>query len=242
MSALAGGLEVWPMDLSAPDLEDAVALLSADELDRAARFRFPHLRDSFTIARATLRALLAAYLDVSPHAIRFAYNAFGKPSLEWPTGGFEFNVSHSGNLAVYAFGRCAALGVDVEEVREMEDALEVARRFFAPAEVADLESAAAAERQRLFFTCWVRKEAFVKARGEALSIPLDSFRVQFLPGCPPCLMDADGSLKRDWQIHELPMPAGFEAALACRSGPLHVRIMDPQAAARVLRGAICSGL
>jgi len=229
------------MPLSDSDLAGCAAeFLSADELDRAARFRFRYLRDAFVLARAGLRTLLAGYLDQAPGAIRFAYDRFGKPSLAWPINDLRFNLSHSGNMAVYAFGQCRALGVDVEEVREMEDALDIARRFFASAEVAELENAGIAERHRLFFTCWVRKEAFIKAVGEALSMPLDSFRVQFLPGREPCVMDPDGGIKADWRLHDLPLGAGYQAALACYGGPAALHIVDSEAAGDVLRSAVGS--
>src|SRR5205823_935943 len=109
-------------------------------------------------------------------------------------------VSHSGGLAVYAFGLGCRIGVDIEQERDLADALQIATHYFAPDEIRDLTAAAASERTRLFFRCWARKEAYIKAVGGALSIPLDSFRVRFLLGEAPAVEIFEAAADETWSM------------------------------------------
>lgn len=206
-------LEVWPLELRAGEDTAAAArkILSPDEIARADRFLLPKHRNEFVICRAALRLLLGDYLDTGAAQIGFSYNDHGKPSIATPKTDLVFNLSHSGGMAVLVFGRGCRLGIDIERHREMPDLLQIATRFFAPDEVRDLCEGSAAERHPLFFNCWARKEAYVKAVGGALSISLNSFRVRFLPGERPAV-EIPGEAKR-WCMHNLDIAPGFSSAL-----------------------------
>nr|AFB69907.1 PPTase7 [uncultured bacterium] len=151
--------------------------LSQDQRVRAGRLVFERDRRRFMIGRARLRHLLAVRLGTCAELVELDYGPQGKPSL---AGGFaasdlRFNVSHCGDVALYAFSRCREIGVDVEAVREMPDADDIVERFFSPRERAAYRRLPARERPRGFFRCWTRKEAFIKALGSGLAYPLPDF-------------------------------------------------------------------
>lgn len=201
----AGEVHAWCVDLDAADVDGGVetAGLSADERARAARFHFARDRARFLRGRAALRRLLAGYADREPHALVFAPGAHGKPAM--PGTGLEFNLSHSGGCAVLAVTRGRRVGVDVERIRAERATLAVARRFFAPTEAAAVTAAPPAERALTFFRCWTRKEAYVKARGEGLSLPLDRFEVPLEPNATGALTVArdDHAEVMRWGLREL---------------------------------------
>lgn len=189
-----GDLHLWLIALYGSDLElaQAEAVLSADELSRARRFHFERDARRYVLAHAALRRILAGYLAVSPPALRFEVNAYGKPSLASGAApgdaGLTFNLSHSGELALLGVAAGRPVGVDIELVRPELATRQIAERFFSPAEVLALAALTTADWVHAFFRCWTRKEAFVKARGEGLSLPLDSFDVTLRPGEPPALL------------------------------------------------------
>ena len=161
----------WCVRLDVPPetIAGLYATLSQDERDRSARFRFARDRQRFIAARGALRALLGRYLGTRSGDIRFTYNAFGKPDLSPEFGGrLRFNLSHSGDLALIAVTTDAAVGVDLEYVRAHPDYPEIARSVFSATEVEELNRLPSHLYPRAFFTCWTRKEAYVKARGEGL--------------------------------------------------------------------------
>jgi 4'-phosphopantetheinyl transferase len=224
-------IHVWPVIVQGADSVVAKfeSFLAPDESTRAATFRFEHLRRSFMLSRGALRFLIGSYMGVSPEKVPLIQGVHGKPSLVQPeraSPAFEFNVSHSGDLALFAFTTGCELGVDVEQIRLLEDMTRVASHFFSREETEDLFSLPPAERERAFFLCWTRKEAFVKAVGEGLSIPLDSFRVTLRPGQPARLLhlDHDVALAQAWMLHDLQVAmrevsVGYAAALAYRDAP-----------------------
>jgi 4'-phosphopantetheinyl transferase len=179
--------------------------LSDSERRRADRFRFERDRRRFIVARARLRELLAARLDVAPQAIELAYGKNGKPGLaqRYAHSGWRFNVAHCGDVAVYAFSRDSDIGVDIEAIRPVCEADAIAARFFSRREYAAYSALAPRDRPLGFLECWTRKEAVVKALGDGLSMPLDELDVSRAPG---------------WSLHSFfPLP-GFIAALACHHG------------------------
>jgi len=188
------------------------ATLSADEKTRANRFVFSADRNHFVAARGILRELLGAYLAIPPANLEFHYGAQGKPALAESALAplLQFNLSHSAGLAVYAFSRGRRLGVDVEHVRPRLAEMEIAQRYFAAAELAELQALAPQLRPEAFFLCWTRKEAYVKAHGAGLSLPLDSFTVSLTPGHMAGLQAADGEL---WSIRSLEPAVGYVAAV-----------------------------
>ena len=166
---------------------DAVSsVLSDAERGRAAGFRFAQHRQSYLFARAGLRLLLGERLGVEPAAVELVETSYGKPRLGpmHEATGLEFNLSHSGSLVLYAFTRGATVGIDCEEIRDVPDADQLAARFFSATEAAALRALPADRRQLAFLACWTRKEAFVKALGQGLSHPLDSFDVSIDPDTP----------------------------------------------------------
>jgi 4'-phosphopantetheinyl transferase len=175
----AGDVDVWSVQLECSPAYVAVLLhtLSDEECDRAERFHFERDQRPFICARGTLRRLLAEYLDAEARDLTFSYGPNGKPAL---SGRFEraltFNVSHSKELALVAIGRNVEMGVDVEAVRSIDDADDIASRFFSPRETAQLRALPFPVRTQAFFACWTRKEAYLKALGSGLAKPLDGFR------------------------------------------------------------------
>jgi 4'-phosphopantetheinyl transferase len=185
-------------------------------LERAGRFHFARDRDHYTVARAVLRDILGRYLGLAPASLRFKYNPFGKPSLDDGARGVRFNLSHSGGIALYAVALGREVGVDVEQLKDEMDCGGVAERFFSPSEVAALRTLPPEAQKRAFFDCWTRKEAYVKARGDGLSLPLDSFDVSVAPGEPAALLRTrdDACEASRWTLRELSTEPGYAAALA----------------------------
>ncbi len=175
--------DVWRFGLNRANQEIAAlaGLLSDDELARAERFTFPGLRERYIAGRGILRTILGHYLHTPPERVRFTYNHYGKPLLDEAGGTIKFNLSHSGDWALLGVAGGAEIGVDIERHRREVQCESLARHFFSPAEVAALEAVAPGERREAFFACWSRKEAYIKAVGRALAIPLDSFSVSLAP-------------------------------------------------------------
>lgn len=215
-------VHVWRISLArlVPQFAELASSLPEDERARAARFRFPVHRNRFIAAHRALRAILAHYLRTTAAALRFQYSGHGKPSLASGVSGLDlhFNLSHSNELALVGVTLGRDIGVDIEQVRPEFAGLDIAQRFFAPGEVAALRALPEPERASAFFRCWTRKEAFVKARGEGLSLPLDRFEVSLQPGVPAALLRAE--LERDeasrWEIADVAPGAGYAGAVAVR--------------------------
>jgi len=228
---LAGNeVHLWRVNLEAvagegaaqePSHEQWSGLLSEDEQARAARFHFARHRQYFTATRAILRRILAAYLDTDPKDLSFAYGAKNKPALsaEHADSALAFNVSHSGDMALFAFTRSRQVGVDVELIRCDFDTSAIARRFFSAAEQSQLAALDPEQRHEAFFRCWTRKEAYIKAIGEGLSLPLDQFDVSLKPNDHDALLATrpnEPEAKR-WSLRDVAARPGYCAAL-CVSG------------------------
>ena len=196
---------------------DLAALLSPDELARAQRYRFTVDRDRCVARRGLLRLLLTRYLGARPDQIGFRYGGHGKPALA-PEGGGQavrFNLSDSHGLALYAFALNRELGVDVERIDPEVATEEIARRFFSGREVEDMLGLPGPLQGEAFFRCWTRKEAYIKARGDGLSLALDQFDVSLRPGEPSALRRSAGGPGETarFTLRELPPVEGFAAAL-----------------------------
>jgi 4'-phosphopantetheinyl transferase len=213
-------VHVWRVVLDQPAirLQSLWEQLAPEERDRAARFHFPKDRDRFVAARGLLRVILGAYLGVDPAGLRFTKNAYGKPALAEQRGpdDLRFNLSHSHELVLYAITRGREVGIDVEWMRPDLADEEIAARFFSPREVAALRALPEPQRLEAFFNCWTRKEAFIKARGEGLSLPLDEFDVSLAPGEPAALLGTcwDPHEAGRWSLRALSPGPGYAAALA----------------------------
>ena len=176
-------------------LRSLEATLADEEKARAARFIFERDRDRFIAARGILRDLLGRYLRCAPQTIEFVYGPRGKPAVAGAAARPDicFNLSHSHGLAVVAIGREREVGIDVELIRPEFAGEEIAKRYFSAKEIAELSRLPAELRTEGFFLCWTRKEAYIKAKGDGLQIPLDSFDVSLSPGRPATLSSADES-------------------------------------------------
>lgn len=209
-------VHVWQAQLDAYDAGSLRVVLAADENSRADRFHFTKDREHFIVARALLRKLLAAYVGLAAAELQFFYGEKGKPSLaKSRRSAVNFNLAHSQGWALYAFSRGRELGVDLEFIREDVESENIATRFFSPAEVEALERLPLELRKQAFFSCWTRKEAYIKARGEGLSLPLDEFDVSLGPGEPAALLrnHKDAAEVARWTMRSIAAPSGYVAAI-----------------------------
>lgn len=192
-------------------------ILSSDESARACRFRFPVDRQRFVISRGLLRTILGSYLRADPGRLIFSYSGKDKPSLAQPysESGVRFNVSHSGAVVLLAFTLGMDLGVDVEQIRSDFDVAAIARRFFSPHEQKQLSALPKERRFESFFRCWTRKEAYIKATGDGLSLPLHQFDVSTAVGDEDALLATrpDESEAGRWSLREVPAGESYVAAL-----------------------------
>jgi 4'-phosphopantetheinyl transferase len=206
------------LDVAPEAAAEAQACLSNGERHRARRYRHECDRRRFLVARARLRQLLGERLGVPPAAVELAYGRNGKPALapRFARSGWRFNVSHCGEVALYALSRRREVGVDVEAVRVLEEGDEIATRFFSRREAAAYRALAPRDRPLGFFNCWTRKEAFVKALGAGLSLQLDQFDVSLAPGEPARLLRIERGLgdPAGWGLTAFSPLPGFVAALA----------------------------
>lgn len=205
-------VDVWWVDLATECAGHYLADLDNAETERAARMRGAAGFNAFVITRGVLRRLLAGYLGIAAPECRFAVGRHGKPRLAGRSE-ISFNVSHSGDRAVLAFTRRAAVGVDVEYIDGRVDVAGLAQRFFAPAENRSLQDLPPHERRQAFFACWTRKEAFVKAVGDGLSHGLADFTVSVTG--PAALLSRE---RRRFCLADLPAGPSYAAALALRTG------------------------
>jgi 4'-phosphopantetheinyl transferase len=221
-------VQVWRVDLEAIRSDESrwQEVLSSDESARAARFHFPADRQRYTAARALLRTILAGYLGTDPKSVSFAYSPREKPSLgPAHAGSVTFNISHSGGIALLAFARKREIGIDVERVRSDFDVEAIARRFFSAHEQDQLAALPKEEKFDSFFRCWTRKEAYIKATGDGLSLPLHQFDVSIVPGNGDALLSTrpDDSEAALWSLREIPAGAGYVAALCARGREWRLR-------------------
>jgi len=233
-----GEAHVWVASLERPPREmgGLWETLSEDERDRANRCRSPRNRRRFIAARGMLRALLGHYLARPPASVALAYTPRGKPYLaqDGPDAGgpevraVHFNLSHSEDTALYAFARGREVGVDLETILPSPAHRAIARRFFVPEEVQGLETAPPGAFTAAFVTCWVRKEACLKAVGAGLALPMREVVVPTCRTARPAfhieLSRPDGP--RHWTGHDLPGLNGFAASLVVEGHGLRVRLWE----------------
>jgi 4'-phosphopantetheinyl transferase len=209
-------IDLWYARLSVtPErLRSLKERLAPDEKARAARFVLDIHRDAFIASRGILRSILSKYLETPPAEIVFAYGERGKPCV---TGSpICFNLSHSGAMAAYAVARAATIGIDIEQIRETAGLEQIARRMFAAEETEELIGGDPAHRLNAFYHCWTRKEAYIKAIGDGLGIPLGSFQVTLSPDVPAAIVQIDGSAAKgaEWSLFDLAPSGGYAGALA----------------------------
>jgi 4'-phosphopantetheinyl transferase len=213
-------VHVWRIGLELDDasLARLRQTLAEEERRRAERFHFEKDRRHFIAGRGAMRILLAGYLTSRPEEVRFAYSNYGKPRLvdAINDSDLRFNLTHSHGLALLAVTRGRDVGIDVERLRDMEnDGQGLAERFFSPHESAVLRSLPSHLRREAFFHCWTRKEAYIKADGKGLSLPLAQFDVSLYPGEAAALLATrhDPDEVRRWSMASLLPGEGYVGAL-----------------------------
>ncbi|HEX5159842.1 MAG TPA: 4'-phosphopantetheinyl transferase superfamily protein [Ktedonobacterales bacterium] len=203
-------------------------ILAPGERERAQRFHFERDRQRYVVGRASLRMLLARYVGAEPQSLEFQYGRHGKPELAAPRQAslLSFNVAHSEGIALYAVTRNHVIGADIERVRSLVHFDLMAELYFAAEERVALQGLSMPARQMAFFTCWTRKEAFMKALGLGMSIPLDSFAVSVAPTDSARLLRIAGSIEdaARWSLYALTPDSGFVATVAVQGPPTSLRL------------------
>jgi len=229
-----GQVDVWYVyqeKADSPQLLNAYRnLLTAEEQSAVDRYRFPHLRLQALVARALQRWVLSKYAPVAPAQWRFNKGAHGKPFVETPlVPAPAFNLSHSGGMVVCAVAAAQRVGVDVEDVNRDNASTGLADRYFAPAEAADVKRQTEEAMRNRFFRYWTLKEAYIKADGRGLSLPLDSFAFKLQHGAPPVLSFADGSDAATWRFGEITFPGRHHISIAVEPGVQEFRVVAREA-------------
>lgn len=206
-------IHVWLAGLEDADIcvEYCADCLSSAERDRAAHFKFAPDRKRYLIAHGALRSILGMYLSVRPSAIELGSGPAGKPKLarSFASDELEFNLSHSGEVALIAVMRGTEVGIDIEHIQKGFAFQSIAQRFFTSSEVAALQNLPPHLQRETFYKCWTSKEALVKAKGTGLSGPLDEVQIA---------LTATGvritPVGRGWSLSEVGPIGGYAAALA----------------------------
>lgn len=222
-------VHVWRVALGLPPaaLEHLEAVLSDDERERASRFHYIRHRRAFIAAHAALRMILSFYLEAEPEVLRFRLGTHGKPTLDSRPSDppVTFNLTHSHTMALVAVAWGREVGVDVEWMRPELANMHVAEQFFSEVELERLYALGRGAQVQGFFNCWTRKEAYVKARGEGLSMPLCDFDVSLAPGEPAQLLNTrpDPQEAARWRLVDLSPGEGYAAAVAAEGRSWRVR-------------------
>ena len=220
---LPGTVHVWAINVDKSiDTNLYVASLSAAELCRVQALRSGRDRQCLIARRGALRQLLGRYLAHEPADIEIDEGGGRKPALAAPrcehgADKIRFNCSHSDGMALLAFTQDMAVGIDLERVRPMPEADDVALRFFSQHEYRALMDVPQRDRLAAFYECWTQKEAVIKALGQGFAMPLDSFTVSNVRGRRTQLTRLDGGNPGDWMLASLPLLSGYSSALAIRA-------------------------
>jgi 4'-phosphopantetheinyl transferase len=216
-------IHVWKAELNCDtDLQQLFALLTPDEQQKAARFHFEKDRNHYGAARGLLRLILSSYLAEDPKALRFTYSSHGKPALDSDL--LQFNVSHSHGLALYAVARHYPVGIDLEYMRSDFGWRQIVAQFFSTQELKALTQLPESQQCRAFFDGWTRKEAYIKAKGQGLSIPLNQFDVSLCPNEPAALLQTqwDPQEAARWTLYALNPGEDYAGAIAIQGHNLQL--------------------
>jgi 4'-phosphopantetheinyl transferase len=192
-------------------------MLSAEERAVAAAFDSAERRRSYITAHALLRSILGNITGVAPNEIVFRYGRRGKPEIASPVQDLQFNMSHSRDIVLVAVAHGRRVGVDIEHIDEPGDVRRIAARFLSPRDRDAIEQLPADRQRDAFLRCWTRKEAYMKARGDGISRPLDDFDVTPMPDASRSRLRssaADPNEGEAWELADVPAPRGFMAAIA----------------------------
>ena len=171
------------LDVSEENLQNLISLLSEAEKIKADRFKFPQHQRRYQAVHGILRIILGRYLNLDPTQLNFTQSDRGKPYLTDDCNplNLQFNLSHSENMAIVGISRDRRIGVDLEKMRSMENAEQLAQRFFCASEYYLLTQAIPEERDQLFFQLWTAKEAYLKATGEGIGGGLNQVKIALNP-------------------------------------------------------------
>ncbi|HTI14908.1 MAG TPA: 4'-phosphopantetheinyl transferase superfamily protein [Dictyobacter sp.] len=212
-------VHIWrtPLSFNEPLTRRLRDILIPEEQTKAQKFYFEKDRQHWTAARAILRILLGMYLNIAPSRVQFHSNQYGKPSLALHhASSITFNLSHSQGYALYAFTHTKQLGIDIEYMKADIDYASIAQHYFSPYEQETLASLPAEKQKIAFYYGWTRKEAYIKARGKGLSIPLNQFDVTLQPGKPAQFLQSrePDQANQQWSLYNIALDDDFAAALA----------------------------
>jgi 4'-phosphopantetheinyl transferase len=203
-------IHVWTVDLNlnSQQVDEFDRFLTTQERQRAAKFINPLHGNRWTVSRGYLRQILSKYLDLTPAEIVFSYGQQGKPAVEGNS--LQFNLSHSGDRAVYAISAKYPVGIDLEFIHTLP-ATDLVDRFFSPTEQQIFHRLPANLQQAAFFHAWTQKEAYLKACGTGLSTPLDQIEVSIDPRTPAEIISAP--ITGIWQIQQLVISTEYAGAI-----------------------------
>jgi 4'-phosphopantetheinyl transferase len=211
---------------SATCIDKLTPLLSEDELSRAASFHFENDRERFILCRGILRIILGRYLDINPKHLKFRSGPYGKPYLVNESAGahIQFNLTHSHNLALYAFTSNCMIGIDVEYILQIMDIEHIVDNSFSDYEISIFKTLKPNQKEIAFFNCWTRKEAYVKAIGEGLNLPLHTFDVSLAPNEPSRILSISGSTNEAllWSIETFIPAVDHVATVAIKESNYHI--------------------
>jgi 4'-phosphopantetheinyl transferase len=210
-------VHIWRADLNLPSerVYELANILSPDERERAERYKFQKHRQRFIVARSTLRKILSNYLNLEAERLEFNYSDRGKPFLAktCQQDSLQFNLSHSQELAIYAITKDKKIGIDLEYLRPMPDAENIAKRFFSANEYTWISSLAGVAQREAFFRYWTAKEAYLKATGEGIAGSLESVEVDFTD--PNVIKIKQGDrFNSDWLLHNFMPKSNYTATIA----------------------------
>jgi 4'-phosphopantetheinyl transferase len=221
-----GEIHIWLFDLDDPNQDSSVweGLLSVEEASCSKRYRFNQDRLRFVVRRGILRQLLADYTSLEPSAITYHTNPYGKLSL--PSHPLKFNLSSCQNRVIFTFMLENELGVDLEQVRPLTELNQMVKHWFSPAEQASLFALAPDLHKEAFFHIWTQKEAFLKAHGEGLSLPLQDFSVSVNPKRPGGVLSIRNGTEEvsDWKMYTYELATGWRAAV-CAETELNMDVL-----------------
>ena len=225
-------VHIWraSLNLQLQEVNKLRNTLSSEEMVKASRFKSYEDRDRFIVSKGILRTILGSYLNTNPTRLEFEYNEHGKPFIKntLDTNNIHFNASHSRNIALYALTIKREIGIDVEYLRSKIEFERIARRFFSEKEFSMLISQPSESRLELFFDCWTLKEAYIKAVGGGLSIPLNRFEVTLKPGGTPKILEINGSHVEasHWSLYSLSPAPNYRGALAVKGHNLIIKYLN----------------
>lgn len=220
-------VHVWraSLDLDAPSFHRLEQTLRQEEHERAGRFVSEGDRRHFIAARGILRNLLGRYLECPPESVQFSYGSNGKPAISRSGSAhpLRFNLSHSHGLVLIGIAQEREVGVDVELIRPEVPGEDIASRYFSETEFEELSNLPMGMKAGGFFRCWTRKEAYIKARGGGLHIPLKSFTVSLKTSAPEVLHSPDHI---EWCLQSLEPRSGYVGAVAAEGKEIRVRLLS----------------